>query len=655
MKNKLFKIILTVFILSITAFTFACNGFGDVKRVIADKFLAVIDGTFTSADYVVAGSSSGDEGNKDAKSMSVELMSLVSSSNSTYGEKLEEITRAFYGVEGGVPLTEDNKKALNGEALSTGSPFAAMARALANIYGDNAFSNNYTFSEVTFKMTGNDNDFTINGVMNENGKMTSGFQMRFLKEGDGSYSYAQIMYSLLNSCEELKISSFSKKGVLSVELESTSEVDFNSYDTSYDKFRINKVTSANFDIENYASTEFLYNGEGSTALQNELVLGFAKNVLGFNNDTYKYLCGIKSTKEISKDELVKLSSEVNSSYYVSPYYYQTNTTYVKEEYVVPSDVTVVKTGSIPATKRVILHGNVTKIESRPFLQPQYLEEIVFDETSNKLTQIGSFDSKNGLPTFILSMTKVKNFKLPASVKKLELGDYVLNTKVELIDLSAYNPNWINDKNEFNFTFNDDFYKDNYEAYDMDTYRTAAYATLKIKGIEKYMYKELRYIETFKMPQFNMGIEYSDGGFYRVYDANGEEYYCEPFSEYDDILSELESGVAEYFESRNFTEVFEVIDTLVVHDNNQILSEDLLFGDLIDEKGRGFSREDFPVEFYYYIDQNKFGQTFKGEYRSINKILVSEKDYDAIKTIELNYYNGNSDDINGDRVTISKKG
>ncbi len=655
MKNKLFKTILAICIISIMSVTFACNGGGEIKRDIADKFLAVIDGTFTSANYVVVGSSSGkEEGGKDAKGMSIKLTSLVSSSNPEYSNKLEELTRAFYGVEGGVPLTEDNKKALNGEALSNGSPFSAMARALANVYGDNVFSNNYTFSEVTFKMTGNDNDFTINGVMNENGKMTSGFQMHFSKESDGSYSYAQIMYSSLNSCEELKISSFSKKGVLNVKLESTSKVDFNSYDISYDKFRISKITSANFAIDNYASTEYLYNNEGFDVAKNKLILDFSKNVLGFNNDTYKYLCDINPTKEISQEDLIKLSNEVNSSYYVSPYYYQTNTTYVKEEYVVPSDVTVVKTGSIPATKRVIIHGNVTKIETRPFLQPQYLEEIVFDETSNKLTQIGSFDSKNGLPTFILSMTKVKNFKLPASVKKLELGDYVLNTKVELIDLSAYNPNWINDKNEFKFTFNDDFYKDNYDAYDMDTYRTAAYTTLKIKGIMKYMYKELRYIETFKMPQFNMGIEYSgDDGFYRVYDANGEEYYCEPFAEYDDILRELESGIAEYFESRNFTEVFEVIDTLVVHDNNKIVSEDLLFGDLTDEKGRGFTRKDFPIDFYYNIDQGKFGQTFKGDFRSINKVLVSEKDYEIVKDTEEKNYNNS--DVSCDRVIISKKG
>ncbi len=654
MKSKLFKTILTVFIIFIMSFTFACNGGGEVKRDIADKFLAVIDNTFASANYVVAGSSSGkEEGGKDAKGMSIKLTSLISSSNPEYNEKLEELTRAFYGVEGGVPLTEDNKKALNGEALSNGSPFSAMARALANVYGDNVFSNNYTFSGVTFKMTGNDNDFTINGVMNENGKMTSGFQMHFSKESDGSYSYAQIMYSSLNSYEELKISSFSKKGVLNVKLESTSKVDFNSYDISYDKFRISKITSANFDIANYASTEYLYNNEGFDVAKNKLILDFSKNVLGFNNDTYKYLCDIKPTKEISKEDLIKLSNEINSSYYVSPYYYQTNTTYAKEEYVVPSDVTVVKTGSIPATKRVIIHGNVTKIESKPFLQPQYLEEIVFDENSNKLTQIGSFDGVNSQPTFILSMTKVKNFKLPASVKKLELGDYVLNTKVELIDLSAYNPEWINGTS-LDYIFTDSQKEESYLDMFKESYRNVAYTTLKIKGITKFMYKELRYIDTFKMPQFNMGIEFSEEeGFYRVTDANGVEYESTPFSEYGVILRELESGIAEYFESLNFTEVFEVIDTLVVHDNNKIVSEDLLFSDLTDEKGRGYSREDFPIEFYYYVGEDKYGNSIKGEFRSINKVLVSEKDYEIVKDTEEKNYNNS--DVSGDRVTISKKG
>ncbi len=651
MKNKLFKSILTVFIISIMAFTFACNG-GEVKRDIADKFLAVIDGTFTSASYVVTGSSDEkDDGGKVVKGMSVKLMSLVSSSSPEYGDKLEEITRAFYGTEGGVPLTQDNKKALNGEALSNGSPFAAMARALANLYGDNVFSNNYTYSKITFKMTGNDNDFTINGVSNENGSMDSGFQMRFVKESDGTYSYAQIMYSSLNSYEEIKISSFSKKGVLNVKLVSTSEVDFNSYDASYDKFTIKNVTSANFDIDNYAS--FTYNRESSEVSQNKLILDFSKNVLGFNNDTYKYLCGIKPTKDITQEDIVKLSNEINSSYYVSPYYYQTNTTYVKEEYVVPSDVTVVKTGTIPATKRVIIHGNVTKIESKPFLQPQYLEEIVFDENSNKLTQIGSFDGVNGQPTFILSMTKVKNFKLPASVKRLELGDYVLNTTVELIDLSAYKPEWINGTS-LDYIFTDSQKEESFLDMFKQSYRNVAYTTLKIKGITKYMYKELRYIDTFKMPQFNMGIEFSEEeGFYRVTDANGVEYESVPFSEYDVILRELEAGIGEYFESLNFTKVYEVIDNLIVNDTNAIVPEDLLFSDIQEKRGDTYSRDDFPIELYYYVGEDKYGNSIKGEFRSINKILVSEKDYDTVKEKEEKDYNRT--DVSGDRVIVTKKG
>ncbi len=649
MKRKILITFLTILTIIFSSFAYACSfsgGNDEPEREISSKLLTLMDGTFSSAEYVVAGESGG----KSSKMASAENLSLcaLSFTEPEYSSKLEELTRLFYGTGGGVPLTENNIKALKGEALANGSTFASMARALAEVYGDNVFSECYSFQNVSFKITGNNDDFTINGVLYEDNKYRSGFQMRLKKEKDDTYSYNYVEYTIsthYNSSKVvtstlLKISSFSKDGILNTQLTSENLSDFSSYDKSYDKFTLEKMTVANFNIDNYASVTFDHNTP-STLEQVESAMKFSKEVLGNSVETYNYLKGIKSTKSMSKEDALKISSIVNNTYYVCPYYYENNKTYVREEYVVPNNVTVIKTGSIPATKTIYIHGNVTKIESRPFQQPEYLENIVFtDPTSNKLTEIGSFDYSTGEPSFILSMTKVKNFTLPASVKKLELGLYILNTEVECLDLSAYNPTFITDSSQFTYKMSDEDEK--HGDYIKADYRNSAYVKLRLGGTTEFPYKELRYIETLKMPKFNMGVDIKDTSHYSVKDSSGVEYYSEAHRVVTDVLKYSEITEEEFFENNNYTETYECIGKIYFNEQNTIVSEDLLYSDISDKEDR---REEFDIELYdtsFQVDT----------YSTVKYIYVNAEDYFTASTIEQQQANrmGLSNLIN-DRVQI----
>lgn len=645
MKRK-FVILFLISILAFSSsFMLACLG-GDnsePSREISSKLLAVMDETFSSAEYKIAGETSSQK-----NSASAENINLCSLDSSEYATRLEELTQLFYGTGGGVPLTDDNVKALKGEALANGSTFASMARALIEVYGDSVFSECYSYQCVVFKMTGDNDKFAINGVIFEDNKFRSGFQMKLSKENDGSYSYTYVEYSLYANSNMgktyttafLKISAFTPKGVLNTELESTEIADFSSYDASYDKFSLEKMTVANFDIDNYASLTF-NQSTPSTLEQVEKTLKFSKEVLSNTNETFKYLKSIKSTKNITAEEANRISSIVNETYYVCPYYYQTNKSYVREEYTIPSDVTVVKTGSVPATKKVIIHGNVTKIESRPFQQPEYLEDIIFsDPNSNKLTEIGSFDYSTGQPSFILSMTKVKNFKLPSSVKKLELGLYILNTEVESLDLSSYDPAWLTDDSKFTYKYdNKDAKLDDYIKVD---YRNSAYVKLRIGGVKEFNYKELRYINEIKMPCFNMGIDVLDTSHYSVKDSSGVEYYSEAHRVVADALKFSDITVEEFFASRDYTPAYECIGEIHFNAKNTIVSEDLLYSDVSDKED---IRDEFDIELYTSGDN-------ADSFAIVKYVYVSHQDFFNASSAEQKLFNRvGGDRLLNDRVQI----
>ena len=655
----------------------------------ASKMVEIMDATFKSADFTVGNndtSTSKQSLSVDDSSLNNQTFSNANAFNaqgqsaSAFGVQvapfsldltsslmldLELLTSNFMGAHGGVPLTETNKKAIKGEAMTLGSPFAVMTKAFIQVYGDKVFKNNYESSKTIFHIEGEGDEYTINGVIKENGRMRSGVRMTFKKHDNDTYSYKFVEYSVYyddtnsSPSSTLTIAMYMEGlGALRAELQANTSSIFDDYDTAYDSFKINKVTASYFAMDNYGAVEDIE----STTYQRKLLLDFAKNTLEFDNQTYKNLCAINTTAQISEREMVELEGYAKSMVYATPYYYETNDTYVRDYYRVPSNVTVVKTGSIPATKTVYIHPQVTLIESRPFQQPQFLKEIVFDDLSGgQLKQIGSFDDRTGNPSFILSMTKVKNFSLPPSVKKLELGEYILNTNVEMLNLSTYEPEWLTDPSKITYNQTEWFSSGNKEI---------AYTTLKIGGLDEFTFKEARYINELYMPKFNMGISFNAPNHINITSEYGEEYYAEAHQElYDSLWAYLEStdGTREdWFENLGFVETLEVIDKLYVHKFNNIIPSNYFESssdkenekdkkDKDKDKNEGQSRKDFDVVIYYDPYQNSPEQKLE-THRSINEILVYPTDYFAVASEEQYQYDRNNTyGTNLVRTTVTIRG
>ncbi|MBQ2945320.1 MAG: hypothetical protein IJD95_01990 [Clostridia bacterium] len=657
------------------------------KRV--GPFIDVMEGAFESAGYVVAEGESGlipetppestptssesgggtngglsdkhpgwsgtedhDPGRNDrvqSVKMNTEMMlsEPLNFANSKFIVNLELLVSNFLGVNGGVALTESNKMALSGEALAEGSSFAAMARAMMEVYGDAVFANNYSVGEVTFRLSDADDRYVIEGVIFEDGKYRSGFMMSFTKEENG-YSYIFAKYSVNDDAQmpssTLNFSVFvTGLGVVNAELSAQSSEIFGNYETAYDSFEVDKMTAAYYSLENYTSVDL----SDSSDHQVKFAMDFAKDILGLGNATFESLNTMKKGKDISYKEAVQLSDFVSRHCYVSPYYYETNDTYVRDSYVVPSDVTVVETGSIPATKKVFIHANVTKIESKPFQAPQYLEDIIFaDPVNGKLTQIGSFDSSLGHPSFILSLTKVKNFTLPSTVKKLELGQYILNAQVEKIDLSTYNPDWLKDPKLMTCTYNEFWKRDDERA----EFKESAYANLTICGTERVRYKELRYIETLVMPQFNMGLRFKDEIHLNIISEKYGDYYAEAYSK---LLMQYggdhtNENLIKFLDDNGYTRMPRAIGTVILSNKNTVVTNEMLFSEFSDEKGADYNHDLFEIELYRDFGNAINAATAPGSpyvYGTVEKIIVPESVYAEALSQEEEQY---------DRITFGEE-
>ena len=599
-------------------------------------------------------------------------------------EYMNDLVDNFIG-NNGIPLTESNVKAIKGESLSIASGYASMVKALMAMYGDKVFEKNYSYSDITFKISQESDVCTIQGILNRNGAFSSGVIMNFVDKG-GEYLFGFAKYGFNGmvgqEISEIEFSYYnSNVGAMHVSMWGKGKEILTDYQFASNAFSIDEIMACSFDAENYVAKDI----DSCTEEQVKCVLDFGLDVLQFNNSTVKGIMEIKSSATIKESELNEMNSLIEENYYVNPYYYQTNDTFVRDSYTVPENVTVIEKCSIPATKVLYIHKNVTKIESMPFEKPQYLEEIIFEDAENgKLTQIGSFDqTKNGRPTFILSMTKVKNFTLPKTVKKLELGDYVVNTVVEKLDLSTYNPSWISDKSQFTYNFKEDGFYNGMENYYKDEYRNKAYVTLNICGGSQVPYKEVRYINELYMPQFNMGIEF-DSWYEIQLGENGNTVYA--FDFITKVLQATEMPFSEWIAEQNYTLTYDIIGKLYINDINTIVSEEFLYGDFekgtsspnsdkdkekekdkenLNSKGEEYGRKDFEIVLY----DNKFHSDFSHEgdkaqtmgganyYSTIKEIIVSNANYQSILDAEEEIFDdevGSIEELINGRVKVTKK-
>ena len=412
-----------------------------------DQFIRVSDGVFASAGYTNSSSN-----NKKTSALALAKAIAVDSRSAESGisAEINELYTAVKTDSNTGILDEYNFNYIKGDTLYQGANLAAMFRAMASVLGDEVFSSVYDLEKLgmpdSVAKLVEDDYYTLYAVMRDGSTITSAVQIDFKEYSTGKFMFKLAQYSKMNGVSELHFSYYDSESVAFLAtLHGDINEDFNTYDEKYASYTATDYTIAIFDGEDYVS------GRSSRKQQDETILKFVKDSLGFNNQTYKTLADLRGGKSISNKDANGIGSLMNENRYINPYTGTNDKVPVSDEYTIPSDVTVVATASIPATRKLIVPAHVVKILDSPFKYPQYVEEIVFEEPDNgALIQIGDDDIVHDLGTwtsrvntsrnFLISYTQIKNFTLPKTVKKIA-GPIYITTEMEVLDLSAYHPDY----------------------------------------------------------------------------------------------------------------------------------------------------------------------------------------------------------------------
>lgn len=459
MKKKFLIVLLISICVFSCAFGFtACSKSSSSTE--ANKFISVTDGVFKSAGY------SNSSSDKSAKTSATSVQKLAVDVN-TMGGKFDTLYRELRGEDNASVLNDYNLNYVKGSALYQGVNLASVFKAMASVLGDKVFSNVYDLTKMGMpssvaKLTNGDY-YTLCGFSTLDSGSTSAIQIDFKEYGEGKFIFKIAQYSKVNGVSELRFSYYDSQSVAFIAtLQGNINVDLSNYESNYNDFSVVECTLAIFGKEDYIS------GVVNTNVQDEVILKFVKTNLEFDNNTYKNLTGISNGKSIGDKELGQIVSKISADRYVNPYMGSDGSVsvIVSNEYRIPDDVTEVAKASIPATKKLIVPSHVVKILDAPFKYPQFVEEIVFEDPDNgSLIQIGdddivdvfegdgdnghySYENRFNLSYyFLISYTKVKNFTLPKTVKKIE-GPIYITTDMQTLDLSQYHPDYTLPEDKF---------------------------------------------------------------------------------------------------------------------------------------------------------------------------------------------------------------
>lgn len=447
MKRKLVIILLSCVCMLCCAFSFvSCNRTYEKAK----EFVRVSDGVFSSAGYT---SPQSDKGGK-ASVASAKPLAADGGGQDEIPNKLTALYNELATADNTRTLDEYHLNYLKGDALFQGANLAGLFKSMAQVLGDEVFGTVYDMSEAGMQSSvaklEKTDGYTLYGVMYDGSAVASAIRFDFAEYASGKFIFKLVQYDKLNDVTTLSFSYYDSESTAFVaSLEADKQFDYTSYDDKYSAFKVTKCKLVEFDSESYLDCDGINTEDAEMPL-----MKFAKECLGYNNGTYAYFATIGTGKSISNKDLNAIGQKVAVSRYVNPYINDDNNNVtVRAEYTIPSDVTEVTKASIPATKKLIVPAHVTKILDAALKYPQYLEEVVFEDPDNgSLVQIGDdddvFTAENGdvldifnnSKQFLISYTKVKNFVLPKTVKKIA-GPIYIATEMDTLDLSAYHPDY----------------------------------------------------------------------------------------------------------------------------------------------------------------------------------------------------------------------
>lgn len=428
MKKKI--IISLIIALLITTFSvglFSCDiSIGGGKNGNLNNFIRVFNRVLESAEIKKGGSGS----NNSSVSASTDKNIVYASEESRLQTFFEKTNGKMTELVDG-KVTENNCKKACAEALKGMVNFGSMVSACVEVVPDFAFEKTYYVPDgvaLCFNIKEvSKNSYEIKILVNNNqNEFDCAFYMFISCEND-------------EPCAEYVSAS-------------SDSVDFGIYEQS------KGCANGYYSVEETTKNPISLDGE--KRLKSFVVLDLSENQLksfsGENTENGKVVndalidmgfstqiedaTKLTAQKEIDMETVIELNEKMKLYSYSSDYVdLDTSSPFeisVLDEYVIPDDVTVVKTRSVPACVKLIIPKHVEKIEVSPFMNPEYLEEIVFTNPEDgNLTEIGS-PEKDSEKLFILSYTNVKRFVLPKTVKKMEVRYFRLCCNMELLDLSA---------------------------------------------------------------------------------------------------------------------------------------------------------------------------------------------------------------------------
>lgn len=467
--RKKFLAITAAACLAISAFTLsACSILGSLggsKRTFekVGVMSEVVEGTFESAGYTKKAASS------DSSAVAVQsvqgvlsartLRSAVAAKSgvSVYSDHPASVTAPLFTAlklhlgEGlkDVELDARERYKATSSALYQGLNIAVLAKSVAEVMGDGSFGKTYSFIEgdsyMHVRVTEKDGGYEFLGsscvdAVSYGEENESCVNMFFKEYENGKFDFTLAHYQRYGNEYQMRFVYYdSEKYIVDAKFEEKGGYDFSKLELSDFRLLLKEFSFATFDGHNYVVEEKDFGFAKACIIQ------FMTDTMGYTGDKYLTAKSLTKGETLVEKDAVAIVAKQRDNTFVNDYIGDMPSVSVRDSYTVPEGVTVLGKYSVPATKKLIIPKHVKKIGDLALCYPQYLEEIVFEDPDNgALTQIGEDDEYlagkdhvyNKTRYFLTSFTKVKNFVLPKTVKKIA-GRIIVTSAMETLDLTAY--------------------------------------------------------------------------------------------------------------------------------------------------------------------------------------------------------------------------
>ena len=440
----------------------ACGLISGMSKRTFDKvneMSAVVDGTFESAGYTKKNASaskqSAAKGNEAAATAAKAYKGASARGVSAYAETEESFVSPLINkIKSSAKdyLTEDEleertKYRATSNALYQGVGVAVLTKSVAQVLGDASIGKTYRVQDgnsyFDLLVSELESGYEFTGSLNISETNSAEYLNMTFSEDNGRFVFTLAFFASYETSSRIQFVYYnSEKYVANITFDVQGAANFENIGKNGDNMSLNSLELAVFGSDGCV---YGFSSDEGLSRAKESVLSFLTEDVGVNGSEYLKTKNLTHAASISQEDVIAIVAKRQENALSNDYIGDVPEVRVRDSYTVPKDVKVMEKFSVPATRKLIITSQVEKIREGVLCYPQYLEEIVFEDPENgALTQIGEddivYEEKGHIdnPTqyFLTSFTKVKNFVLPKTVKKIA-GKILIASEVETLDLRAY--------------------------------------------------------------------------------------------------------------------------------------------------------------------------------------------------------------------------